>query len=159
VRWLLLTAAFFTACRSQPVDVKVGDPAPLRTQAGGHATVLFVTGLDDLLDCPFQDALVALRSAQRAGANGAAVTALLVTRNAGDTLAFSRALQRERISPRIETISPAEARRSFDLARIPAIYLIEDGRVAREWEQLDRTVPAIRRNEIADALAQVSKRR
>lgn len=156
MRWLLVVAALLTACRPDRAGVDVGDYAPLGSQAGDAATVLFVTRLDDLLDCQLQDGFIALRSAQRAGDAASPVTALLVTRDPADTLALSNALRTERITPRFETMSPQAARRVFDLSAIPAIYLIANGRVLQEWEVTRRAL-VVQRSEIADALAQVRK--
>jgi len=162
MRWLfliaaVLIAALLTACRPRSVGWDVGDEPPVGTQPGDYATVLFVTALDDLLSCPLQDVLVALRSAQRAGDASSSMTVLLVTRNAGDSLALSRALRRERVEPHIVPIPFGEARWIVDLTAIPAVYLLEGERIVRAWERVDRTVPAIQRNEIVDAVAHIGK--
>ena len=83
------------------------------------------------------------------------MTALLVTRELNDTLALSAILKRQRIIARIKTMTPGEAIRILDPDRLPAIYLLKDGRVVRKWEAYKGTAVHIERNEIFEAFAEL----
>lgn len=154
-----MAVVILAACQAASADVDFGidDTAPIEIGAGGSTNLLFVTTLEDCFGCRIQGGFVALRSAQRTGDSAFAprLTALLVARSLDDTLAFSQTLQYERITARIKTMTPREAGRIFDLGRIPAIYLLEDGRVVREWQSGGQTVLVIGRNDITGAVAEI----
>lgn len=147
----------FTACQPADGDLDIDDLGPTEMHDGGSISVSLVTTLDDCFSCQIQGGFVALRSVQRARDNALAprLTALLVTRSLDDTLALSRVLKRERITARIQAMTPREARKIFDLGKIPAIYLLENGRVVREWEASSQAAIVIGRNDIRDAVAEI----
>lgn len=163
-RTIVVVAATLAACQPPPlpdVDVRIGDAAPIHMRPTGSSSLLFVGTLDDAFGCRIQDGFVALRSVQRARDSVFAppsLTVLLLTRSAKDTLAFSRALQHERLTAHIQTMTPREARSVFDLRRIPAIYLVENGRVVQKWESNNRIPTVMGRHDITDALTQLRSR-
>ena len=78
---------------------------------------------------------------------------LAVNGNPQDTLFFRKTLTRERVDGRIECIAPRAAKRIFDENRLPAMYLVENGRVVQEWERTpDQGRVLIGRDELVDAV-------
>lgn len=164
MKWIsIVTAAIFGACQPPlaKVDLDLSDVAPPVMQLGESATVVIVARLDDCLNCNLRGGFVALRSLQRNSDSALVpkVVVLLVSRNVLDTLLLRQSLNRERVGARIETISPHGARRIFDEKKLPAIYLIEDGLVVREWESGGLQGVVIGRSEIVDAVSEVRKSR
>lgn len=154
---ILVPAGLLTGCQRPSGDVDIGDQLPVSTQARGLNGVVLVTRVDDFVDCQMQDAAVALRAAHAVDGGVSSLTVLVVTRNTADTLAARRALERQRLAPRIEAVSPSEAMRVLDMSKVPAIYLVEDGIVVEEWEpDIDGRLQ-IQRDAIREALAQVAR--
>ncbi len=106
-----------------------------------------------VLNCHLRDVFSALRALQRKadGAPAPELVVISVTRNALDTLVFRHSLNNERVAGRIKTLLPRSASRSFDERKLPAMYLIEEGRVLREWESRGGQRIVIGRNEIIEA--------
>ena len=158
MNWILLFAvAGSVGCRaaSARVALHAGDAAPRELGASDSTDLLFVTTAAECFGCRIQGGFVALRAAQRTAGDiwAPRLTALLVARGSDDSLAFSRTLEYERIVAQIKVMTREQASRIFDLDRIPAIFLIEKGRVVREWESVGRR--ALGRDDITDALAEV----
>jgi hypothetical protein len=83
------------------------------------------------------------------------LTVLLITGRSDDTVALASILKRERLMARVQTMTPRDAKKVFDLRKIPAIYLLEKGRVVREWEAQRGAPIAIERNDITKALTEI----
>jgi hypothetical protein len=143
------------ACRSSQghADLGVGDRVPVELGVDESVHLMFVTTFEDCFSCRIQGGYVALRSTQLPDADRPPVpiTALLITRDEADTLAFGHALADERIVARIRVVTPRQAAKVFDLSRIPAIYLLAGGHVMREWEAGG---PVLGRNDISVAVGE-----
>lgn len=144
-------------CRGSGADLNRGDVPPTFTQSRGRWTVALVATIEDCLTCDLRGVFVALRALQGMRTEGLRpeVVMLAVTGNPQDTLFFRQTLTRERVDGRIERIAPRAARRIFDENRLPAMYLIEDGRVVQEWEPIPgQGRVLIGRGELMDAVIQ-----
>ena len=147
-------AAVLAGCLGTRADLNRGDMAPTIIQSRGRMTVVLAASVDDCLSCDLRGVFVALRALQGRGTGGLMpeLVVLAVTGNARDTLFFRQTLDRQRVTGRIERIAPRGARRMFDENRLPAMYLIEDGRVVHEWEPIpDQGTVLIGRGELVDA--------
>jgi hypothetical protein len=71
-------------------------------------------------------------------------------------MTFSKSLLDERLTARIQVMTLRQAARIFNLGRIPAIYLLENRRVVREWTSDAQAAIALRRNDIREAIAEIA---
>ena len=160
-KWtLLLLAGLVTACHSTSDDVEISLGEVIPAALGGDSTdVLFVTTIEECFSCRIQGGFVALRTAGSLEDSGIAalprLTALVIVRKEGDSAKFARTLQEERITARVRTVPLALAERTFNLQRIPAIYVLSGGKVARMWESGGPAFVSMGRNEVKDALGRL----
>lgn len=154
-RIMPVIAAVLAGCLGTRADLNRGDVPPTIMQSRGRMTVALAASVDDCLSCDLRGVFVALRALQGRGTGGLMpeLVVLAVTGNERDTLFFRQTLNRQRVTGRIERIAPRAARRIFDENRLPAMYLIEDGRVVQEWEPIpDQGRVSIGRGELIDAV-------
>ena len=157
---LIVLAVCIAACQGRPAgkELRVGDVAPAEIGVDSSTNLLLVTTSEDCFSCRIHHGFVALRTALRAEGFGGVprVTALLVVGPREDTVSLSNSLENERIAAQIKTISSKRAKTFFDLERLPAIFLVDQGRIVREWTGLGWVGADVRRTDIADALVQVA---
>lgn len=158
VKCIVPLAALLAACQAAPaVHLAVGDTLPSAVAVPDTAALLFVSTLEDCFSCRIQGGFVALRSVQRSLAPEVApsLTALLVAKVPSDTLQFAETLRGERLHARIVTMTPGQAKRVLNPAKIPAIYLIKKGRVIGVWESGQDVVIEMGRNAIVDEIGKM----
>ena len=153
----ILLSVVFTACLGPGADLSPGDVAPGAMRSGGRLTVALVARVGDCLSCDLRGIFTAVRALQRSdlGTHMPELVVVAVTQESRDTLAFRRTLKIERVMGRIERVSLRTAKGFLDENKLPAMYLIEDEQVLREWERTpERGTVMIGRNELLDAVAQ-----
>lgn len=158
---LSTVAALSWGCLGARADLSRGDPAPALMQTSGRMTVAIVATVEDCLSCDLRGVHVALRAMEGGGAGDVMpeIVVLAVTRDARDTLFFRQTLHKERVTGRVELLEPQAARKIFDGNKLPAMYLIKDGRVVHEWKPTrDQRIVMIDRNDLREAVSNKNER-
>ena len=148
-------AAGVWACWVEGGDLDVGNTAPRFAVGSGGNTLTLIARAEDCISCGFRDTFVAMRALENATSSTGAkldVALWIVTSNPKDTVVVRQLLTRQRLVTRIGIIRPTAARAVFKHGKIPAVYLIQDGVVVREWEAGTGGVLVVGRDDFAEAL-------
>ena len=148
-------AAGLWACGGKEGDLNVGDAVPAALGDSGGTRLALIATIEDCINCGFRDTFVAVRALE-AGTSppdeSLDVALWIVTGQPADTTFVRQLLTRERLAMRLRVIQPAAARAVFARTKIPAVYLIRNRVVVREWEATPAGNVAVRRDEFVEAL-------
>lgn len=152
--WAAVVAGVL-ACGGTHGDLDIGNPAPSILGNSGEDRLALIASVEDCISCGFRDTFVAMRALEGAiSSTGASLDVALwiVTNDPGDTAAVRQLLTRERLATRLDVVRPASARAVFTRSKIPAVYLIKNQVVVREWEAASGGTIVVARDEFVEAL-------